>query len=198
MKIKHLLVCALIWSMSAIADTPSKEWFITTTNREESAAEREWHMNEQSFYVLALPNGNLQSIVGKLHPDLKDKRETVAKLLIAKIAEKNVNGPEIAWNSKATIIKQKEGEERAPIPDAAMFVLMRFNSVKGKPAVWREEHVKDGQKETVVYNLTSPRLDLWVRKKGIWYIIPNEVLNLDASLQATGDMSLLIREITEK
>jgi hypothetical protein len=41
-------------------------------------------------------------------------------------------------------------------------------------------------------------LDLWVRKKGVWYIIPNEVLNLDAALQATGDTSLLIREITEK
>lgn len=198
MKPRHLLVYALIWSINAIAETPSKEWFETTTNREESAVEREWHLKEESFYILALPNGNLQSIVEKLHPDLKDKRETVAKLLIAKIAEKNVNGPEITWNSKPSIIKQKEVEEQALMPDAAMFVLMRFNTVKGKPAVWREEQIKDGQKETMVFNLTSPRLDLWVRKKGVWYIIPNEVLNLDAALQATGDTSLLIREITEK
>lgn len=165
-----------------------------------------------NFYVLGMPNGDSKKISECLHPALERQREALTERLIKSIKGNKLGSYQEQWHSGPILLGHKKGLSQASkthdddakeenpsttnkVKNVSMLVLGSFSLKNGEPSIQKKQGVNDkGKAVTLIHNDTSPRLDLWIREDGVWYVIPNESLLLEAALQGVTDISMLVKK----
>ncbi len=212
-----IFLLALFTSMPLVAQSTSDLENGGHLNFLDASIQTDWLRSAYvNFYVLGMPNGDSKKISECLHPALERQREALTERLIKSVKGKKLGSYQEQWHSGPIFLGHKKGLSQASktpdarhdgdakeenpsttnkVKNASMLVLGSFSLKNGEPSVQKKQGVNDkGKAVTLIHNDTSPRLDLWIREEGVWYVIPNESLLLEAALQGVTDISMLIKQ----
>ncbi len=149
-----------------------------------SKANAEWAQTAGKFYF-HLEKCDSEEVLKFIHPTVFKSNMDILAGFMKHVKEHQLRNLSIKWSSTPALMRNVNADEK--IDDGkvmGVFCMTQFMEAKDKPAI---QEVGDG----LFRNLTMPRIDLWIKDGGNWYVLPQEHVNFSALLENQASIKAL-------